>query len=521
MSGARSTTGIASATGARSTTGIASASGARSTTGIASASGALMHLVSFESNSALYRYAMAQTPPLQEANTYAYNVSITDILPSNELLLSRTSDLVLLDYLLVDLNIQPPENTRENIISNYELIISIGGHEKYYPLQILEYLEPSSIISRNILKIPINYDYFINNNNRGLPMICLLYHEVRIAVRHIESRIPINGARLISKDLYLNIEERRTLATNRHEYKSREVQTANLQSRTALKRFDISGNGLINGFILRINQNANIENIENIEIFMNGVSRQLYTSEIINIYCQRLAPNAIYIPINMDTNFRSNLNASSLNLGRIDSFEIQITTNLANGFNATIYKIQPNVLRIMSGMGGYVFDLNTPNFREQVPPVAREPVPIVLNRIQQPANWQVSIIDFEIPLESICPITFDEIDIACGVCKCIQCNNIFGYSAYRQWIETSRNCPVCRNRNIENKYYTANGEPLQPIPHPAVIPIQLNQNNVVNNNVEETDDTRLEQQREWFERNRHRAISRTATRFEPSRCTIS
>jgi hypothetical protein len=225
----------------------------------------------------------------------------------------------------------------------------------------------------------------------------------------------------------------------------------------------------------------------------------------------------------MDTNLRSNFNTSSLNLGRIDSVDIQISTNLANGFNATIYKILPNVLRITSGMGGYVFNLNTPDVREQVD-VAREPVPIVLNRTQQPTNWQVSIIDFEIPLGTICPITFDEIDIAGGVCKCTQCNNIFGYSAYRQWIDTSRNCPVCRNRNIENKYYTINGEPPQAIPHPAVIPIQVNQNNVVinvNNNVEDTDEERLEQQREWFERNRHRAISRTATRFEPSRCTIS
>lgn len=129
-------------------------------------SGALVHLVSLDHNSELYRYATAPTPPLQQTNTYSYDVSI-DILPPHQLLLPRRSDLVLPDYLLVDLNIQPPENTRENIISNYELIISIGGQEKNYPLQILEYLEPSSIISRNILKIPINYEYFLNNNNRG------------------------------------------------------------------------------------------------------------------------------------------------------------------------------------------------------------------------------------------------------------------------------------------------------------------------------------------------------------------
>ena len=497
-------------------------------------SGALMQLVTFDPNSTLYRYDTAPTPTLQETNTntYAYNVSI-DILPPHELSLPRRSDLVLPDYLLVDLNIQPPENTRENIISNYELIISIGWQEQKYPLQILEYLEPSSIISRNILKIPINYEFFFNNNNRGLPIICLAYHQVRIAVRHIVSHIPINGARIISKELYIGTDERRTLASNSHEYKCREVYTTNLQSTTAHKRFNIDNSGLINGYILQMNQNANIENIENIEIFINENSRQLYTSEIINIYCQRLAPNAIYIPINMDTNLRSNLNAGSLNLDRIDRVAIQITTNLANGFNARLYKILPNILRIMSGMGGYAFtyDLNIPVVRETVP---RETAP--LNRTQQPANWQVSIIDFEIPLGITCPITFDEINIAYGVCKCSQCNNIFGYSAFRQWIETSRNCPVCRNRNIENKYYTINGEPPQPIPHPAVIPIQLNQNTVVNIN-EGTDEARLTEQRAQIDirriqvsprsnlrrsfTNEPRAISRTATRIDPSRCTIS
>jgi len=73
--------------------------------------------------------------------------------------------------------------------------------------------------------------------------------------------------------------------------------------------------------------------------------------------------------------------------------------------------------------------------------------------------WTVCKINFDIPNNSICPITYEIIDIMQGICKCNQCNNIFGYNAFNRWItEQARNCPLCRNTNIENKYYTVSGE---------------------------------------------------------------
>ena len=73
--------------------------------------------------------------------------------------------------------------------------------------------------------------------------------------------------------------------------------------------------------------------------------------------------------------------------------------------------------------------------------------------------WTVCKINFDIPNNSICPITYEIIDIMQGICKCNQCNNIFGYNAFNRWItEQARNCPICRNTNIENKYYTVSGE---------------------------------------------------------------
>jgi len=73
---------------------------------------------------------------------------------------------------------------------------------------------------------------------------------------------------------------------------------------------------------------------------------------------------------------------------------------------------------------------------------------------KQIIQWKNEIISFKIPKKTKCPITFDLINISSGVCKCLQCRNIFDYSAYKQWINTNKTCPVCRNRDIEYKYYT-------------------------------------------------------------------
>jgi hypothetical protein len=73
---------------------------------------------------------------------------------------------------------------------------------------------------------------------------------------------------------------------------------------------------------------------------------------------------------------------------------------------------------------------------------------------KQIIEWQHELISFEQSNNAICQITLDLIDISSGVCKCLQCKNIFDYSAYKQWINTNKTCPVCRNRDIEYKYYT-------------------------------------------------------------------
>jgi len=74
-----------------------------------------------------------------------------------------------------------------------------------------------------------------------------------------------------------------------------------------------------------------------------------------------------------------------------------------------------------------------------------------------PRQWQVQPLDFDIPADTICPITYEPIDaVNDGVYKCITCHNLIGFNAFCTWLATNANggcCPLCRSRDIGDTYY--------------------------------------------------------------------
>lgn len=426
-------------------------------------SGGLIHLVAAEPQSPLTRGTTFNVGSL-----YA-NDLITLNLDSMDNRISRTTDIVLPEYLMVDMSVQPVENTIEHIIKNYRLVFTMGDNDIIIPLQILDYLEKPTMTPRNKLKIPINFNYFFNNAD-GLLMISLPHTQVSIRVKNIINSSSLNNVKLICKGKYLDSEERRNMSSVGHEYRTRKVSTLQLQSTTIDKTFNIYGGGILSGVVLQINNpNTTIENIQGIEFTINGATRHNFDMDLIDTHCQRLSETAIYIPMNLDSNLRSEINSNALNLSRIDDFQIGIRTNLNTGFNITAYTIQPNLYRVMNGMIGEVFNfnlsLNIPAPINMVSAVARIPAqPLAYPLAYQPVQlqpWTVCKIDFPILPDIDCPILYQPIDVSNGICKCNQCNNIFGYDAFKTWInQQSRSCPLCRNTNIETKYYTISGEPI-------------------------------------------------------------
>ena len=312
-------------------------------------SGGLIHLKSLEPQSLLTLRTTTNVGSL-----YANDLITLD----NNTSISRATDMVLPEYLMVDMSVQPVENTIKHIIKNYRLIFSIGDNNMIIPLQILDYLEKATMTPRNKLKIPINFNYFFNNDN-GLPMVSLQYTQVSIRVENIMNRSSLNNVKLICKGKYLDTEERRNMSSIGHDYKTRKVSTLQLQSTTTDKTFNIYEGGILGGIVLQINNpNTTIENIQGIEFTINGATRHNFDMDLIDTHCQRLSETAIYIPMNLDGNLRSEINSNALNLSRIDDFKIGIRTNLNMGFDITAYTIQPNLYRAMDGMIGEVFNFN-------------------------------------------------------------------------------------------------------------------------------------------------------------------
>ena len=174
---------------------------------------------------------------------------------------------------------------------------------------------------------------------------------------------------------------------------------------------------------------------------------------MLDLMAIRLSDKALYINPTMDGNrLLAPINTNTLNLSRFDSFQIKIETNLADGFTTTMHFIVNNKVNICRGMMAYHFNIeftNNPVIREPRELQPRQPAPVI------PAigQWICNQITFDIPTDAICPITHDALNPEEGIYKCVTCNNLFGFNAFKTWISTNRSCPLYRTRDISNIYY--------------------------------------------------------------------
>lgn len=290
---------------------------------------------------------------------YSYESIIVNLDNINNL--SGIADIILPEYLLIDMNNQTSEHNIEYIIKNYKLVFNMGEKAKsiYIPLQFFDYLEKSSITLRNKLKIPIHFNYFINSD--GLPLLDLAYNNISVNIEHITNGKKLYNSIMICRGKFLDKLERLKLFQKQYQYKIRCITTLQLESTTPEKIFNINGSGPISGIIFEINNpSITIENINRIELLIDGFTRHNFIGDLIDTQCQRLALNAIYIPLNLDGDLMDEINSNVLNLSCLNNFQIKISTNLYNGFIITIYVIQPNLYKVNNGIIDiqYIFNLS-------------------------------------------------------------------------------------------------------------------------------------------------------------------
>ena len=220
-----------------------------------------------------------------------------------------------------------------------------------------EMTSAAAAAAEKTLYIPLEF-WFCRNPGLALPLIALQYHEVKINVQFASQAF--SKAKLYVDYIYLDTDERRRFAQISHEYLIEQLQfngDDSLDSGKVRLNFNHPCKELV--WVCKSNGDAKtFKETGTVKLQLNGHDRfsarsakyfsrvQPYQhhanvpAEEINVYSFGLKP-AEHQP------------SGTCNMSRIDNATLHISGAAAD--NVSVYAVNYNVLRIMSGMGGIAY----------------------------------------------------------------------------------------------------------------------------------------------------------------------
>jgi len=226
--------------------------------------------------------------------------------------------------------------------------------------------------------IPLQF-WFCRNPGLALPLIALQYHEVKVILDHSMNLVETTGNsknKLWCDYIYLDTDERRRFAQVSHEYLIEQVQEQSWSSKTQELNFNHPVKELIWSKTGTGNDVTTLTNPvsdgDKIQLKLNGHDR---FAERDNRYFSRTqvwehhsGAGGLDSDSSASTGrFNDSIGVYSFalkpeehqpsgtcNFSRIDNAQLH-TTSASAPTNTTIYAVNYNVLRIMSGMGGLAY----------------------------------------------------------------------------------------------------------------------------------------------------------------------
>jgi hypothetical protein len=263
-----------------------------------------------------------------------------------------------------------------------------SGKETGYREMVAADLDPNS--AETTVYVPLEF-WFCRNVGLALPLIALQYHEVKInidfevATNMTRTLVaPTNGSGVADlKDatlwvdyIFLDTDERRRFAQLSHEMLIEQLQFTGEESVTGNQtRPKLSFNHPVKELVFVVQRDAVLEaagsnawtnfvtstgenNVSMAKLQLNGHDR---FAERAGRYFNLVQPFQHHerVPSNKGINVYSfalkpeeHQPSGTLNMSRIDTAVLQLTTTGVTAGKAKIYAVSYNVLRVMSGMGG-------------------------------------------------------------------------------------------------------------------------------------------------------------------------
>jgi len=269
------------------------------------------------------------------------------------------------------------ELTEPNPTGNTSVFATTGNGTLFQNMSGMGGVKGDNLVDVNIW-VPLQF-WFCRNPGLALPLIALQYHEVKIILHHSMSLLTTNGKgknKLWCDYIYLDTDERRRFAKVSHEYLIEQVQEQswsnqiqNLYFNHPVKELVWSRTGGTDG-TNRTNLSNPVEDGATIYLKFNGhdrfSARDFKYFSRVQVWQHHSGAGGLDSSNAGSGKFNDGIGVYSFslkpeehqpsgtcNFSRIDS--AQIVTNGTVNTNSTIYAVNYNVLRIMSGMGGLAY----------------------------------------------------------------------------------------------------------------------------------------------------------------------
>jgi hypothetical protein len=217
------------------------------------------------------------------------------------------------------------------------------------------------------LYIPLEF-WFCRNVGLALPLIALQYHEVKVNIEFETStemtNLAMNSAELWVDYIFLDTDERRRFAQMSHEYLIEQVQFTGSETISAsANKIKLNFNHPVKELVWVAHKSGawnNFTVVDNVKLQLNGNDRfaernaayfslvqpyqhheKIPATQNINVYAFGLKPE-------------EHQPSGTLNMSRIDTATLHCK-GAADGTSLSVYAVNYNVLRILSGMGGLAY----------------------------------------------------------------------------------------------------------------------------------------------------------------------
>jgi hypothetical protein len=223
------------------------------------------------------------------------------------------------------------------------------------------------------LYIPLEF-WFCRNVGLALPLIALQYHEVKVniefedqanMIKAGDKSVHLNSAELWVDYIFLDTDERRRFAQMSHEYLIEQVQfTGSETISSSANKIKLNFNHPVKELVWVSHKSTDAWNkfdvVDNVKLQLNGNDRfaerhadyfslvqpyqhheKIPAGQNINVYAFGLKPE-------------EHQPSGTLNMSRIDTATLHCK-GTATSASLSVYAVNYNVLRILSGMGGLAY----------------------------------------------------------------------------------------------------------------------------------------------------------------------